>query len=554
MRRFAHVFLVGALIPILIAASATQTKPAGALSALAASATYAVNNTADSSDADQSDGVCADALGRCTLRAAIMQANFVTGPNTITVPSGVYVLTRAGQDDLATVGDLDIIDDLTILGAGSASTIVDGNGGVTGDRVFEIVSSTKTTVLNGLTLRNGQQTQAGFGGGLLVHGHGLGSLLQMHDVVIENNTALYGGGLAADYTLNAGSMLLDNVVVRNNVADEEGGGIAGFVSADLNFVTIRNSQIYSNAASHNGGGIRISGDLGEGIKSAGDWLVANSQVYSNTSEVGGGAGIATPGISVIPATTSAFQLTVRDSRLYDNHARLGGAIINGDTLVVSRSTLDGNTASDEGGGIYNVRSGTKANQLTIVQSTLARNTALSGGSLSLNTFETPTVTTLINSTLSDNAAAEYGGAVYARGDGTRLQAFNTTITGNHVVVPFHAGHGGIGAGVYITLSAVISAQNTLLAYNATRVGLNLPLSDDCIGPLHSLGFNLIQTPDNCNVITLTTSDILGRDPLLGPLAYNGGSTQTRALLPGSPAIDTGQRPCMDASGAALATD
>src|SRR5690242_21753792 len=114
MRRCAHLFLVGALIPILIAAPAAQTMPAGASSVLAAGATYVVNSTADSSDADQADGVCADALGRCTLRAAIMQANFVTGANTITVPSGVYLLTRPGQDDMATVGDLDIADDLTI--------------------------------------------------------------------------------------------------------------------------------------------------------------------------------------------------------------------------------------------------------------------------------------------------------------------------------------------------------------------------------------------------------------------------------------------------------
>ena len=360
-------------------------------------------------------------------------------------------------------------------------------GGVTGDRIVEILSSAKTTVLNGLTLRHGQAIQAGFGGGLLVHGHGLGSRLQMEDVVIEANTAQFGGGLAADYIVNAGSLLLDNVVIRNNEAYLEGGGLAGFVSGSPNFVTIRNSQIYSNAALYNGGGIRISGDFGQHIKSAGDWLVQSSQVYSNTSEDGAGAGIATPGISTIPATTSAFQLTVLDSQLHDNHADNGGAIGNGDTLVVSRSTLDGNTASDVGGGIYSGRSGVTANQLTLVQSTLARNTAVFGGGLGLNTFETPTVTTLINSTLSDNSASEYGGAVYARGDGTRLQTFNTTIAGNQVVVPFHAGHTGIGAGLYITLSAVISAQNTLLAYNATRIGLDLPTPDDCFGPSSRTG-------------------------------------------------------------------
>src|SRR5438876_787862 len=56
--------------------------------------TYVVNSTADTPDADVGSSVCADAGGHCTLRAAIMQANFVTGLDTITLPSGVYLLTR----------------------------------------------------------------------------------------------------------------------------------------------------------------------------------------------------------------------------------------------------------------------------------------------------------------------------------------------------------------------------------------------------------------------------------------------------------------------------
>ena len=51
-----------------------------------------------------------------------------------------------------------------------------------------------------------------------------------------------------------------------------------------------------------------------------------------------------------------------------------------------------------------------------------------------------------------------------------------------------------------------------------------------------------------------SSNITGQDPLLGPLAFNGGPAQTRALLTGSAAIDAGQHPCMDASHSALTTD
>src|SRR5512135_2845852 len=99
--------------------------------------TYVVNSTADTVDADVgADPACADASGHCTLRAAILQANFASGWDTITLPAGVYALTRPGADDAAQVGDLDIVDDLTIQGAGSGVTIIDGNGAVTGDRVM----------------------------------------------------------------------------------------------------------------------------------------------------------------------------------------------------------------------------------------------------------------------------------------------------------------------------------------------------------------------------------------------------------------------------------
>jgi CSLREA domain-containing protein len=140
----------------------------------AAVSTYVVNSTAD---ADVGDGVCAAASGLCTLRAAIMQANFVTGPETITLPAGVYLLTRAGGDDADVLGDLDIADDLTIQGAGSGVTIVNGNGAVTGDRVFQILSSAKETSLSGLTIGAGRKVTNTFdeGGGLYWEGGG-GSL------------------------------------------------------------------------------------------------------------------------------------------------------------------------------------------------------------------------------------------------------------------------------------------------------------------------------------------------------------------------------------------
>src|SRR5512133_1543201 len=96
---------------------------AGSAPTLATGNTYVVNSTADAPDADVGTPNCAAADGKCTLRAAIMQANFATGPQTVTLLAGVYVLTRTGDEDAAILGDLDIAGDLTIQGAGPNVTI-----------------------------------------------------------------------------------------------------------------------------------------------------------------------------------------------------------------------------------------------------------------------------------------------------------------------------------------------------------------------------------------------------------------------------------------------
>src|SRR5438874_1440814 len=173
--------------------------------------TYVVNSIADEPDADPADGVCRTASGDCTLRAAIMQGNFATGPNTIMVPAGVHLITRVGFDDDALVGDLDIKHDLTIQGAGSGATIIDGNGSVTHDRVFHVFSTVQTATLSGMTIRNGESLPTPTpsptptatptprtvgGGGLYIEG---ASHVQLSDVIFDSNTGQNGGGIYANF-------------------------------------------------------------------------------------------------------------------------------------------------------------------------------------------------------------------------------------------------------------------------------------------------------------------------------------------------------------------
>jgi CSLREA domain-containing protein len=227
----------------------------------AEAATFTVNITADLPDADPADGICAAADGKCTLRAAIMQANFTSIPDTITVPSGLYMLTRAGYDDGALIGDLDIKYPLTIQGAGSGLTIVDGNGAVTGDRVFQVLDSAVDVTLNGMTIRNGNVPTTGVGGpstggGILVNNVNSFLTLHLNDVTLEGNTALIGGGLFA----SASKVDLKNSTVRANAADPAGGNGGGMCVAFGSTLTIQDSQVYSNSA-YGGGGLALEGIL-----------------------------------------------------------------------------------------------------------------------------------------------------------------------------------------------------------------------------------------------------------------------------------------------------
>jgi CSLREA domain-containing protein len=505
-----------------------------------AALTLTVNSTADEPAADPASPSCISTpSGQCTLRAAIMVTNFFTGPNTITVPSGTFTLMRPGYDDGALVGDLDIAHDLTIQGAGSGVTIVDGNGAVTGDRVFQILSTVQNVTMSGMTIRNGQSLASTVGviggGGLYMEGKGN---LHLSDVIIEGNTALNGGGIYTNFSSQGGSMTMDNVIVRANTVTAggvgQGGGVYAHLPSSLSGFAVRNSQVYSNTADGTGGGIFVDGN------NTIQWSIQRSDIYSNTAASGGGIG------NFIP-------LALSDSRLHDNHVTLdGGAIEAFSPLVIFRTTLDANTAGRFGGGIFDLQTNSNAlyPEFThIEESTLSHNSAQYGGGIYHDGFIiNNSLMTLLNSTLSGNAVYRPGGAtgsadgggIYVYGGEVRL--FNATIATNRVQLGFFTHtYPGSGGGLYITASATFRAHNSLIAKNERGNGITLDVQDDCFssGTVGELGYNLILNMTNCFVTGPQGGNIVGQDPLLGPLWNNGGSTQTHALLLNSPAIDAG---------------
>ena len=174
--------------------------------------TFTVNSLADVvASTPLNNGICETAPGNhtCTLRAALMKANhFPGGGVTIILPAGAYNLTiaRAGLDD-ETTGDLNIIQTVTINGAGAAVTIVDANQI---DRLLTII--TGTVALSNLTLRNGKAP--GLAGAIM----NTGALTLNNDLISGNQS---GSNSAAGAIFNGHSPFTATLVTNNTFGGEQ---------------------------------------------------------------------------------------------------------------------------------------------------------------------------------------------------------------------------------------------------------------------------------------------------------------------------------------------
>jgi CSLREA domain-containing protein len=505
---------------------------------LAALLAIAAPAQADSVVDTHADIVSAD--GKCSLREAV-ERNPDCGTGTIRVPGGggPYLLT----------GTL-------VFADGTAPTRVEGTGAVlqaTGapHRVV-VVSSNRTVFLSGLTIKGGVATGPTLAGGGI---HNLGNLT-LERVVVTGNTVApappganggatggagsVGGNGAGIYNAFGSTLTLDRTTVSGNTAGTGGAGGFGDPSSPT-----------SPAGGRGGGG--GTGGSGGGIFNVGTATLTDSTVTGNSAGAGGSGA---PGLVGWDGAGGQGGTGGRGGVGGD-----GGGIANTGTLTIVRSTIAGNRAGRGGdgasagdggvGGTVNKDGGPGGFGGS------AGNAGQGGG-----VHTTIGVTTVTNSTIANNAGGAggngsaggnggqpgVGGAVGVPGVGGEggdggygggLLAGNTaaatltlthaTIAGNKVGargaggppgsgLPGPVGDPGglgFGPGVYVNL-ATVSARNSIFGGNA------------CVGELDDLGGNTSSPGTDCLG--------LPRDPLLGPLANNGGPTQTMGLRAGSPAI------------------
>jgi CSLREA domain-containing protein len=240
----------------------------------AKAATYIVNLNTDAKDINQGNGICdtnaATPGAQCTLRAAIQEANYFTGVDTIS-----FALPTPNSITL-TNGELEIQYSINIDGPGARSLTIQRGAGPRNLRVFTVTGSNQNVNISGVTIANGNSeddlVSGGIGGGILLSD----ATLNLTGVNISNNVSQGSGGGIYKFggTLN---------ITRSTISNNQAGGSGGGIYNSGGIVNITNSTLSNNTA-----GDAVS-DSGGGISNInGAVILTNVTVHGNAANTAGG--------------------------------------------------------------------------------------------------------------------------------------------------------------------------------------------------------------------------------------------------------------------------
>jgi Ca2+-binding RTX toxin-like protein len=263
-------------------------------------------------------------------------------------------------------------------------------------------------------------------------------------------------------------------------------------------------------------GLTIGGS-GENADATGDLDITNSSTLAIVHPGTGQAAIDASGlaprdrvIDQLPGTALSLSAIAVQGGMITGEAG-GGIRTTGDSTTLVNSTVEGNSSNFNGGGLFGPN-------LTLVQSTVSGNSSGSyGGGINAS------VLTMTSSTVSANVAAGGGTEIALQTGASVIES--STVAGDTSISSFFL--------------PSVAPTNSLTMRNSILATIDGGTGAACDGnpgaSLISSGHNLVggDCPRNAGA-----GDI-GGDPRLAGFAANGGPTQTRALLTGSPAIDAG---------------
>ena len=351
---------------------------------------------------------------------------------------------------------------------------------------------------------------------------------------LKPGVALYGGFAGTETARDQRNWKTNVTVLTGDLAfnDEVDDGITR-VSSDIkgtNSLNVLNAE-GSDAATILDGFVITAGDsevYGGGIFNPnGGVAIRNCSFYGNRASQGGALYMA-----------SGSTSTVTDCTFSGNSANMGAAIFNDESAsLIQRCFFEANFAVlDSGGGIYSTgspapevdgctffknKAGDRGggmyvtNDARVKGSTFTENEAADGGGMFNIDFE-PVVT---NCTFSKNTATANGGGMQNYEDATTI-VMNCTFSGNSAA---------LGGNMYNYLDI---KGNPTVTNSIFWGGVNGEIIDEAVSNT-VVSYSVVQGGYGPG------SDIITTDPKLGPLAANGGPTETMALLSDSSALDAG---------------
>lgn len=399
-----------------------------------------------------------------------------------------------------------------------------------------------TTTLNRVVVAN--NSAGGNGGGILNRG----TMTLNASTVSGNRTtdaSLGGGGIFnspnAILTLND-SRVLDNVAEgANDANDSAGGGIYSDVDAVL---TLDNSVVDGNVA--DGRQLIDTSARGGGIRAEGTVTLVQSSVTNNLATgsyaFGGGIDLDQSTSALIDRSVVAFN--VAEKNLAINFSKGGGVLAEfGLAVTIRDSVISGNEA-ESGGGL--------AGKFRILRSTVANNRAIGGGNSSLGGgIQTFRQCEIVNTTIIGNVADGDGGGIYFEAPFDSGRVLSSTIAAN--ASGRDGGGVQVVAGNFVVANTVL-AGNSADRDGADCSGTVVSEGNNLVQTVPGCGFvnaNGDQTSSAANLAPPANNG----GPTAGSSLGIISGMQTRAPLPNSPLLDAGAvSGCTDASGQPLLTD
>ena len=531
----------------------------GVVSSTDTTSSLTIDNT--TLDGGPNSGVTVPGAGVNAFGSLTLQGSTITGVDA--GPGGNVVEGNAGG---APLYDITLVDSEIVGNDGTGLRIYNGgvhtSGSVIADNTVDGIG-----LIDGSPLVIEDTAITGNGGrGASTTGQGYTELTVSGSEVSDNGAA--GVSCSACRRL----IVEDSTVNGNGLtaAAGQGGGVVLTVDqddpADDPELTITNSSINFNQASRAGGGVFVGiVESSEPAAPSTDVWISGSVVAGNGSTGAGGGIAVTTGNLILSASTVAFNSS---GGAADSHGgglsfreSVADGIADPHDMIIESTTFGGNTADGRGGGadvatagrieviastfVSNTSAGRGGGahletDATIDDSRFQSNHATEGGGLYVGDFG-PTEVFVSTTTVSGNVASGQGGGV-AADDQDLLQLTNTTVAGNQA-----PRGGGISIGVDpMDGGELVALHHATVSGNTAPVGANVASYEGDLSTTASLLVEPLgggascavgagnQLPMGHSFVTDAscgahpTDTISAAAPLLGPLADNGGPTQTRA--------------------------